>query len=155
MGPDDTNGFNPADFIAAWQHIYAVFQKAGVTNVIWLWCPSGTNNPSAYYPGASYVNWVGFDKYDTSGTGFVATMTQPYAWLNAYGHHHDRRNGRDGRPARLFLCRRAGAQKQLPSDQGDGYFDAVGAMGSWAITDFAAFSAMANDPYFSGLGSSI
>jgi hypothetical protein len=66
----DTGGvFNPTDFIAAWQHIHAIFVAQGATNAVWLWCPSGnvTIPPLEYYPGAAYTDWVGFDHYDVTG----------------------------------------------------------------------------------------
>jgi mannan endo-1,4-beta-mannosidase len=59
----------PATFVAAWRHIVAVFRATGVTNVIWLWTVNVVDNsplipnPSPWWPGAGYVNWVGIDGY--------------------------------------------------------------------------------------------
>jgi hypothetical protein len=54
------NGNRPADFIAAWKHVHAVFRKMNATNVLWVWSPH-ISMPwfEYYYPGAEYVDWVG------------------------------------------------------------------------------------------------
>ena len=58
----------PADYVAAYQHIYNVFKAQGVTNVIWVWTPTGYSGYygtlSQYYPGNAYVDWVGYDPYN-------------------------------------------------------------------------------------------
>ena len=65
MGADGAAGF-----IAAWRYIHDYFKSAGVTNVAWLWNParSSTDGKDAaqYWPGAKYVDWIGFDGYDKS-----------------------------------------------------------------------------------------
>jgi mannan endo-1,4-beta-mannosidase len=57
----------PAVWVAAWQHIVEVFRQQGADNVTWLWTMNVLGNQtqpiSAYWPGASYVNWVGIDGY--------------------------------------------------------------------------------------------
>ena len=56
-------------FVAAWQHIVKVFRAAGATNVIWLWTVNIVDDnpyipsPAPWWPGKSYVNWVGIDGY--------------------------------------------------------------------------------------------
>jgi hypothetical protein len=58
----------PAEYVAAYQHIYNVFKAQGVTNVIWVWTPTGYSGYystlSQYYPGDTYVNWIGYDPYN-------------------------------------------------------------------------------------------
>jgi mannan endo-1,4-beta-mannosidase len=61
---------SPADFVAAWRHIVNVFRTWGVFNVTWLWTinslaggPGQAFSPKAWWPGASYVDWVGIDGY--------------------------------------------------------------------------------------------
>jgi glycosyl hydrolase family 26 len=60
-------GKQPNAFVAAWRHIVTLFRQQGATNVTWLWTPNtGGANPSVlrrYWPGATYVNWVGIDGY--------------------------------------------------------------------------------------------
>jgi hypothetical protein len=57
----------PAAFVQAWQHIVDVFRQVGADNVTWLWtinAVSSYEGPIAdYWPGASYVTWVGVDAY--------------------------------------------------------------------------------------------
>ena len=57
-------------FVAAWRHIVDVFRQQGASNVIWLWTinvdPPNDNaiqNPARWWPGSTYVNWVGIDGY--------------------------------------------------------------------------------------------
>ena len=47
------------EYIAAWQHVWERFQKAGARNVIWTWSPH-VDYPywDTYYPGNSYVDWI-------------------------------------------------------------------------------------------------
>ncbi len=59
----------PAVFVAAWRHIVTVFRAVGSKNVTWLWTVNvidQNNNipsPNSWWPGSSYVNWVGIDGY--------------------------------------------------------------------------------------------
>jgi mannan endo-1,4-beta-mannosidase len=61
-----------AVFVAAWRHIVTVFRVVGAYNVTWLWTVNvmdstrgDTNIPSpvSWWPGSSYVTWVGIDGY--------------------------------------------------------------------------------------------
>jgi len=60
---------SPADFVAAWRHVVTVFRAAGARNVTWLWtvnvglCRCHIDPPAVWWPGNSYVNWVGIDGY--------------------------------------------------------------------------------------------
>jgi mannan endo-1,4-beta-mannosidase len=59
---------SPATFVATWRHIVTVFRGLGVQNVIWLWTANiiqigGIPSPAAWWPGSSYVTWVGIDGY--------------------------------------------------------------------------------------------
>jgi hypothetical protein len=67
------------DFVAAWQHIWNIFQQQGTNNVAFVWSPSGDNDASAYYPGDKYVDWIGVDHYDidsrnSSGQAAVSSL---------------------------------------------------------------------------------
>jgi hypothetical protein len=69
----------PADFRAAWQHIWQVFEDAGANRyTIWAWTPSrtdtlGVDSTTGYsagdtglaedYPGDPYVDWLGMSAY--------------------------------------------------------------------------------------------
>jgi mannan endo-1,4-beta-mannosidase len=60
---------SPKVFVAAWRHIVKVFRAAGAKNVIWLWTVNVIDNsipipdPAPWWPGSSYVTWVGIDGY--------------------------------------------------------------------------------------------
>jgi mannan endo-1,4-beta-mannosidase len=67
---------SPAAFVAAWRHIVTVFRAAGARYVTWLWAVNIMNrhgipsmnrhdipSPKRWWPGSSYVNWVGIDGY--------------------------------------------------------------------------------------------
>ena len=59
---------SPRTWIAAWRHIVDVFRAQGAGNVTWLWTinrynPRITGHVRDWWPGASYVTWVGIDGY--------------------------------------------------------------------------------------------
>lgn len=61
---------SPAAFVAAWRHIVDVFRASGAGNVTWLWAVNvvagsggSVSSPAAWWPGSSYVTWVGVDGY--------------------------------------------------------------------------------------------
>ena len=62
---------SPAAFVAAWRHIVNVFRALGARNVTWLWTVNIVNDtrdgkiprPAPWWPGSSYVTWVGIDGY--------------------------------------------------------------------------------------------
>jgi beta-mannanase len=62
-------------FVAAWRHIHDVFAAVGVNNAAWVWAPNADSHPGGidttswnswrnYYPGDTYVDWVGIDGYN-------------------------------------------------------------------------------------------
>jgi mannan endo-1,4-beta-mannosidase len=60
----------PTVFVAAWRHIVTLFRAVGARNVTWLWTINAfaaTHNtvpsPAAWWPGKSFVTWVGIDGY--------------------------------------------------------------------------------------------
>ena len=62
---------SPAVFVVAWRHIVGLFRAAGAQNVTWLWTVNIIDdphygkipNPARWWPGSSYVTWVGIDGY--------------------------------------------------------------------------------------------
>ena len=60
---------SPKVFVAAWRHTVNIFRVVGATNVTWMWTVNVINteqaipNPRPWWPGRSYVNWVGIDGY--------------------------------------------------------------------------------------------
>lgn len=66
-------------FVAAWRHIVTVFRAVGAGNVAWLWTVNivvsdgpRVSDPASWWPGSSYVTWVGID-------GYYYTNTQSFA----------------------------------------------------------------------------
>ncbi|MFG3299563.1 glycoside hydrolase family 26 protein [Micromonospora chersina] len=69
---EKANGNRPGEYVQAWRHVHDLFERAGATNVIWVWSPNArwsktTANLSGFYPGDDYVDWVGTTGY--YGTG--------------------------------------------------------------------------------------
>jgi hypothetical protein len=80
--PWGTQQTTPAQFVAAWRHIHDLFERAGATNVIWVWDPNDLSPvPNValepYWPGGAYVDWVGI-------TGYLA-ITGPHTYNDLYG----------------------------------------------------------------------
>lgn len=60
----------PAAFVAAWRHIVTLFRALEAGNVTWLWTVNiidkrhdAIPDPAPWWPGSSYVTWVGIDGY--------------------------------------------------------------------------------------------
>ena len=89
-----TNGNTPAQFIAAWRHVHALFAEEGAKNVTWVWSINHESVPAnyanrfaAYYPGDSYVDWVamsGFNWGTTSSYSAWRSFEQRYRLPLAY-----------------------------------------------------------------------
>jgi mannan endo-1,4-beta-mannosidase len=74
---------SPAVFVAAWRHVVTIFRQQGATNVIWMWTVNITDTlndvtePAAWWPGNSYVNWVGIDGYYNSPSTVFSFLFGP------------------------------------------------------------------------------
>ncbi|HET9894695.1 MAG TPA: glycosyl hydrolase [Streptosporangiaceae bacterium] len=72
----------PKNYIAAWDHIRALFTKAGASNVSWVWCPTGygfqVGRAQAFYPGNSEVDWVCADVYTVLPHQSLAQAAAPF-----------------------------------------------------------------------------
>ncbi|MET8911528.1 glycosyl hydrolase [Micromonospora sp. NPDC004551] len=69
---EKANGNRPGEYVEAWRHVHDLFERAGATNVSWVWSPNArwsktTGNLAEFYPGDDYVDWVGATGY--YGTG--------------------------------------------------------------------------------------
>jgi mannan endo-1,4-beta-mannosidase len=72
-------------FVAAWRHVVKLFRALGVQNVTWLWTVNIINNtqrgkipnPNPWWPGSSYVNWVGIDGYYLKSSWQFAPLFGP------------------------------------------------------------------------------
>ncbi len=66
-----TNRNQPGDYVRAWRHVHDVFRAVGATNVTWVWSANvrwsgSTPKLSTYYPGDTYVDWLGVTGYYAS-----------------------------------------------------------------------------------------
>ena len=74
---------SPTTFIAAWRHIVTLFRQMDVRNVTWLWTVNimdplgGIRSPTEWWPGDSYVNWVGLDGYYYEPSWTFASLFGP------------------------------------------------------------------------------
>jgi len=72
-----------AVFVAAWRHIVDVFRAQGARNVTWLWTiniihkHARVPSPGPWWPGSSYVNWVGVDGYYYNNSNTFANLFGP------------------------------------------------------------------------------
>lgn len=147
----------PAGFIAAWQHIWKIFQNVGATNVAFVWCPGGNNISTLapqFYPGNQYVDWIAVDVYAvTQGSSFAKIVAPFYNQFSS-----------DGKP---LMIAETGAHQGVQSQYLQGvatslpaqfpdikaflYFDGSGPRGDWSLDSngLAAFKVLANSSYFS------
>jgi len=65
------NGNTPAEYVKAWRHIHDIFQQVGATNVTWVWSVNHLSVPDTpvnqienYWPGPSYVDWIGVSAFN-------------------------------------------------------------------------------------------
>jgi mannan endo-1,4-beta-mannosidase len=74
---------SPAAFVAAWRHIVTVFRQQNAGNVTWLWTVNvidfkrGIPSPARWWPGSSYVTWVGIDGYYLKPSWTFASLFGP------------------------------------------------------------------------------
>ena len=151
---DTPEGYSsPTDFVAAWNHIRAIFVARGANNVAFLWNPSGEspNLSAPYYPGDASVDWVGIDEYDRSDKPFQNTY-KLYSQVIAY--HKPiviAETAANPEYQTTFLAAAASALETVyPEVKGYIYFDAPGHF-SWTLTPagVTAFAAMGRDQYLS------
>jgi beta-mannanase len=88
---------SPLAFIKAWRHVVELFRAAGATNVEFAWVPSAwawanLGRGPAYYPGNTWVDWIGGDGYswypahaNTAPTAMHDIFGDWYAWSAAKG----------------------------------------------------------------------
>jgi mannan endo-1,4-beta-mannosidase len=72
-----------AVFVAAWRHIVTLFRTLGARNVTWMWTintihkRANVPSPRPWWPGSSYVNWVGIDGYYFDSSSVFASLFGP------------------------------------------------------------------------------
>jgi hypothetical protein len=77
------DGNTPADYVAMWRHVVAIFREEGARNVRWVWSPN-VYDPQApagarsapfgpFFPGSHWVDYLALDGYnwgDLNGQGW-------------------------------------------------------------------------------------
>ena len=175
--PDSTSGMGgPADFVAAWRHVVQVFRQAGASNCSWVWIIKGetfgsTSAASSWYPGDSYVDWLGADAYNwypgQSGSqwrSFATVFAAFQAWAVTYhgskpamvaetGVQEDPANS--SRKAQ-WLLDALSTMKSWPQFKALVYFESNTIYPWWVTTStpaLTAYKTIGADPYFSYFGS--
>lgn len=157
-----------ADFVAAWDHIRAVFAAEGVRNAAWVWCPTATGfsdgQAAAFYPGDDEVDWICADAYPRAGSyeSFASTVNPFLRWAS----HHDKpvMIGEFGVPGSYSPQQRAqwllAAQQAVQADhqvKALVYFDASPpGRGDFQLRGpaLSEFRFIARQPYFNPAGTS-
>jgi hypothetical protein len=63
---------NPTAYVNAWRHVVSVFRAESATNVRWVWSPNvdyGSYPFAAYFPGDTWIDYVGLDGYNWGASG--------------------------------------------------------------------------------------
>ena len=67
----------PSQVVAAWRHTVDLFRAVGAMNVHFVWTPMAFDfapranvDARAFYPGDTYVHWIGADAYNLPGAPF-------------------------------------------------------------------------------------
>lgn len=74
---------SPAVFVAAWRHIVTLFRGLRAQNVTWLWTVNTIHDrasvpsPGPWWPGSSYVTWVGIDGYYYQSSAMFTSLFGP------------------------------------------------------------------------------
>lgn len=172
LGTSRRYAVSPASFIAAWRHMHAIFAAAGATNVRWVWCPNigafAKGTAQAFYPGNSYVDWVGADGYnwapEVAGLPWKSLMQifEPfYRWALPTGKpmvigEYGTVEGAPGAKAAWLRQADREIKTEFPALRAVVYFNSnhmnFGMHFNWRVTSsesaLAAFKDFANDPYF-------
>jgi hypothetical protein len=164
---------SPGTYIAAWRHIHAIFDRVGATNVSWVWCPNAggftTGRAQRYYPGSSYVNWVGADGYNwgperprTPWRTFAGVFSAFYRWGKMTGKplivgEYGTVEGKPGAKAAWFRQAQSSLSTTMRAIRAVVYFNSrhenFGNLWfDWRVTtsasSVAAFRSFARSPYF-------
>jgi hypothetical protein len=165
------------EYITAWRHMVDRFRAAGANNVKWIWAPGATtfyqNLWAYFYPGAGYVDWIGVDGYNQTLTpspfgnhnGFasfdaaVTPLGKPMMFSENAAFNDPTQNPD---PQTVWIDTARDWIKQHPEISAYVYWDSASSVlppppysGSGYYLGgpgLAAFTALANDPYFGGSG---
>jgi hypothetical protein len=157
-------GSQPAEYVTAWRRIHTLFEEEGATNVAWVWAPSIPRGDwDAYYPGDSYVDWIGGDSYN-----WGTCKTPSLGWRsfgNMFEGYHDHFAGK-GKPMMIaevgsaeqggnkadWIANADAAIKALPSYHAWIHSQYPDGACDWRVdssqSSLTAYRGLAADPYF-------
>ncbi len=82
-GPQNNS---PEEFVNAWKYIHNYFERAGITNIIWVWSPHIAYGLfEEYYPGDEFVDWIGVG---TLNYGTVAPWSEWWSFDEIFGNYY-------------------------------------------------------------------
>jgi len=64
------NGNRRGEFVRAWRHVRAIFDRAGAKNVVWVWCPVAGSVRRDQYPGDDQVDVLGLAGFNGGTVAF-------------------------------------------------------------------------------------
>jgi hypothetical protein len=150
----------PPKYVAAYRHVCDVFANAGVTNVLWVFCPNvdsvpneSWNNWENYYPGDEYVDWMCYDSYDWGGDTFASMTSRIYSEIATKNKPImlGETSTQEVEKAAWINAIIPAMQSEFPMIRGLVWFH-VDKENDWRYdstqSSLDAFIAMANDPYF-------
>jgi hypothetical protein len=159
---------SPETYIAAWRHIFEIFEDRGATNVSWVWCPNASafrdGEAQAFYPGDAYVDWVCADGYNWA-PGRPGDDWRPfreifdgfYAWASQQkkpimvGEFGVQEGASPGEKAAWVADAQRSIKAEFPLIKAVVYFNADKDY-DWRMNTsdsaYEAFKQMANDPWF-------
>jgi len=165
------------EFVAAWRHLHDLAQRNGLTRLRWVWNLTAKlymdqpNDVGDYYPGPTYVDWMGVDPYnqdcgakaaDYARDTFAHLMALVLQWHDAHANSLPIALTEWGAPelagdpnARAdWLKGVAAYAKHRPAIQMMVYWDGGSSFSGCDFSippgtpSFAAFKAIGLDPYF-------
>jgi cellulose synthase (UDP-forming) len=100
----------------AWQHIVKLFREQA-TNITWVWCPAQPSTVVSYYPGETYVDWLGFAVVNNPATAadrkehsFAALFQLPHTSVRSHPAYSIRQKP-------ILITRLESVTDQTPSRQ--------------------------------------
>ena len=116
---------SPAKFIAAWKRIHRIFERAGVKNASWVWCPNAwgfaAGEAQKFYPGDEYVDWICANGYNWN-PGRRGDEWRPFEWV--FQPFYDWAAGR-GKP---LMIGEFGVQERKSGEKAEWLRDAADAL---------------------------
>lgn len=93
-GSASSNCTSAAQFVQVWQYMVGKAVAAGATNIKWFWCPNvvdvGGIAMEDFYPGSGYVDFVGYDSYNSLDGAWKSAAETLKGKTPSQGYAYDR-----------------------------------------------------------------